>query len=1125
MAADKAPDPFDRPRPSNGFPYRNEPGRTGRMSSVRSYLDPETSHFTIDGYGSAPPFSSFLPGIAGKWGIPIWCFYVNRGQAVSSFGVRDKDHQILEFQSFNQACMRIEREGFRTFLRLAGGQIYEPFRRGGDPRIEQTMIIAPAEIRLREKNPALGLEIEVIYFGLPNLRVAGLVRIVRLTNLKRKEQRIEWVDGLPRILPHGLDQQRIKGIPRHVEGMMGVLQRSGAALYRLKQSAEDSERVGGLEGGHFYLRVGRNDSDGLIVDPEILFGEPFSYDSPRNFAAGGLRALGRGQQYWENKTPSALSAQSCTLKAGASSQLATIFGHAQRDRDLDALISKARHPSFLVDKREENRRTIEEIADCAFTASSSKELDAYSRQDFLDNVIRGGMPLTLQSKDGKSAVYVYSRQNGDLERDYHHFVLEPTYLSQGTGHYRSVLQNRRTDAWFFPETEDANLRTFVGLIQLDGYNPLEIRGVSYRLTDRQQAQAWAERRISVPREREELLAWMSTSFTPGELVMRLEDLGLEPERRMATLDELLLFCRENEVGALHEGFWVDHWHYNFDLLEVLLMVHPDRLDELLLGRASYGTFDNPDMVLPRSQRACEVAGKVRAYGSVVRSSEKLERIGARSSRRHAVRTAYGAGEIFRTTLLVKLLTIVVNRLATLDAEGTGIEMEAGKPGWNDSMNGLPGLFGSGLSETLELARAFDLLADCLGRLKTTRTRNVAIFEELAELMQGLAPEMEKLIGSRSRRASLTYWEQANTLKEAYRERTKFGVSGREQRVPLREVLAFLQTARALLDRIFTGKSRDKVLSKGGVPYTYFVNEVTDHEPTGATNQLGHPTLTPLQFQQKPVKLFLEGPVHWIKQRRSEAKAVYDAVARSALFDRKLKMYKSCENMRGESPELGRAVGAYPRGWIENESIYLHMEYKYLLEILRAGLCEEFWKDAKRALIPFMDPSIYGRSTLEGASFIVSSAYADPSLHGRAFQPRLSGITCEYLHMWIVAVAGEKPLRLDRNGKLELALEPRLPGWLFTNEQSRRPYFDPREGWTELVIPASAFAFKLFGHTLVVYENKIRKDTFGRGGARPRSYLLEYRNGRSTRINAGAVNAAHARAVRSGDVSRIDVVLR
>ena len=48
-------------------------------------------------YGRQPTFSSFLPGIAGPWGIPTWCNYNNRGQAVCSFGVQDKDHAILEF--------------------------------------------------------------------------------------------------------------------------------------------------------------------------------------------------------------------------------------------------------------------------------------------------------------------------------------------------------------------------------------------------------------------------------------------------------------------------------------------------------------------------------------------------------------------------------------------------------------------------------------------------------------------------------------------------------------------------------------------------------------------------------------------------------------------------------------------------------------------------------------------------------------------------------------------------------------------------------------------------------------------------------------------------------------------
>ena len=39
----------------------------------------------------------------------------------------------------------------------------------------------------------------------------------------------------------------------------------------------------------------------------------------------------------------------------------------------------------------------------------------------------------------------------------------------------------------------------------------------------------------------------------------------------------------------------------------------------------------------------------------------------------------------------------------------GVEMEGGKPGWNDAMNGLPGLFGSSMPETFETLRILKFL--------------------------------------------------------------------------------------------------------------------------------------------------------------------------------------------------------------------------------------------------------------------------------------------------------------------------------------------------------------------------------------------------------------------------------
>ena len=74
--------------------------------------------FVIDNYAKKSTFASFLPGISGETGIPIWSFYVNRGQAISSFWIHDKDHSIMQFTPAHQAYQNTKRVGFRTFIKL-----------------------------------------------------------------------------------------------------------------------------------------------------------------------------------------------------------------------------------------------------------------------------------------------------------------------------------------------------------------------------------------------------------------------------------------------------------------------------------------------------------------------------------------------------------------------------------------------------------------------------------------------------------------------------------------------------------------------------------------------------------------------------------------------------------------------------------------------------------------------------------------------------------------------------------------------------------------------------------------------------------------------------------------------
>lgn len=102
----------------------------------------QNNSFSQADYARKPTFSGFLPGIAGVHGIPLWCYYVNRGQGIVSFGAQDKDHPIMEFYPAHTAYQNVGRTGFRTFIRTQSGT-YEPFRKAHE---KQTFTVAPNTI-------------------------------------------------------------------------------------------------------------------------------------------------------------------------------------------------------------------------------------------------------------------------------------------------------------------------------------------------------------------------------------------------------------------------------------------------------------------------------------------------------------------------------------------------------------------------------------------------------------------------------------------------------------------------------------------------------------------------------------------------------------------------------------------------------------------------------------------------------------------------------------------------------------------------------------------------------------------------------------------------------------------
>ncbi|MFW6389869.1 MAG: hypothetical protein ACOCZT_02015, partial [Halanaerobiales bacterium] len=441
--------------------------------------------FVIDNYQDKKVFSSFLPGIAGENGIPIWAYYVNRGQCVSAFGIENKDNPILEFLPANKAYQTVSLKGYRTFLKFTDNNkttIYEPFSRK-EKDLERKMIVSPESIVLSEKNSRYNIETEVKYFILSNTKFAALVRKVRIKNLDKSERKFEILDGVPEIIPYGLSNIALKEVSQTMSAWCRVYNlENKVPYYRVKASTSDSSQVHKMEKGNFYLAFTDDKLLSPIVDNQIVFGEDMSFQYPEKFIDDDF-SVSKESQKTENRFPAAMVNHQFVLASGEDITINSLFGHLSSIEKLAMVKKEVFKRDYSLRKEEEALQIHQSITDNIRTVSSYDKFDNYCQQTFLDNILRGGYPKTFKHNDKKNIYHLFSRKHGDLERDYNYFHLEASFYSQGNGNYRDVNQNRRCDNFFNPEVKEYNIKTFVNLIQLDGYNPLVIKGSRFTIAE------------------------------------------------------------------------------------------------------------------------------------------------------------------------------------------------------------------------------------------------------------------------------------------------------------------------------------------------------------------------------------------------------------------------------------------------------------------------------------------------------------------------------------------------------------------------------------------------------------------------------------------------------------------
>lgn len=964
--------------------------------------------FVLRDYNQKPPFSGLLPGVAGPQGVPLWCFYVSRGQCVASFGADERDGAMMEYVPAAAAYEDTARKGFRTFI-SCGGCCFEPFS-PSDENQEQELRISRAALELRAMHRSSGIEVRVEYRTLPGEDIGALMRRVTIRNTGCDSITFRLADGMARIIPAGIRNTEFREMSNLLKSYFDAeIHESGAALFSSRSTTENTARVGAITRRNFYFASSSGCFLKLVCDPTQLFGPDTGLGWPSCFFGPGfdLEAVPSDAR---DVIPCAMALGEFSLGPGGETVIDSFVGCADGAEQATFYTHKFADKAWCDGKHALAESVVEKLSSDLELETAQPLFDAYLRQCLLDNTLRGGRPVMLAGK----LLHLYGRRHGDLERDYNYFRLQATHYSQGDGNFRDICQNRRSDVLLFPEVGEREVLEFLGLIQLDGYNPLEVYPMRLVLRpERRDAAA------GLLRGAERVIEKLSAGLSVGELWRELRASGYTNSYEL--ISELCPLCDYRSHSEFGDGYWIDHWTYVPELVENYLKIYPE-FGERLLFFSRIGWPEIGARVLPMRERLIDTGHDLRQY--------------------EAVKSAVvPAAEVPEASVYAKLFFLAALKCATLDQRQAGLEMEAGKPGWNDALNGLPGLFGSSSSECADL-----LLL--LQRLRSWCSVPAVEFpSELIGFVRRLSGLLREFDFCST--PSLEFWRVSLKLREEWRARVYSGkLCGGTETVKREELLGIICGLETLVQN---GLRRAR--NGSGLLDTYFVNK-----PLVQGARLSEDDITAVV--SRPLPLFLEGQAKLMRVSPDEAAGIHFSVENSELYDRELKMYRLCAPLHRESPELGR-ITAFTPGIFERESIFPHAESKYLLSMLDVGLYEELFERMRTVLPPFFDPEIYGRSTLENSSYIASSANPDPELAGRGFVGRLSGAAAEAITLCLRMFLGDRLFCLD-SGELTFAIEPALPDWLF------------REDGT--------LSFRYLGCRFI-YINRSRRNIYGPDSAR------------------------------------------
>ena len=126
-----------------------------------------------------------------------------------------------------------------------------------------------------------------------------------------------------------------------------------------------------------------------IVQPELVFGTDTALAVPEGFANAGLDGLCGAKQMTDNRFPCCFLPKRAKLAPGGSVQILSLYGQTEDRARVAKLADSIPSPAWFDAKRREAAELVDGLCAPIDTHTADPVFDAYCKQTYLDNVLRG----------------------------------------------------------------------------------------------------------------------------------------------------------------------------------------------------------------------------------------------------------------------------------------------------------------------------------------------------------------------------------------------------------------------------------------------------------------------------------------------------------------------------------------------------------------------------------------------------------------------------------------------------------------------------------------------------------------------------------------------------------------